>query len=428
MSLWRSDPILRRCASGTAVLFGGFLLWGGLAPLAEGVTAFGKIAGESDRQVIQHLEGGIIEEILVTEGARVEAGDTLVVLRDVSATAGRDRIAIDQTDANSTIARLNALARREQVLDLSDVDFSGVTDVVRTDISRRQQDLFNQQSRKLSADLTVLESRRQGLLQRVANQQTEIDGTSEQLAIVRNELAAKRELFAERLIERGEVTSLEREAARLSAELGRLGTARQTDQSEASELSGQIAQVRAEFDAGIAAALVEENTRLSELNQRRAAADDIVGRAVVNAPMAGTILNLRYRTTGGVVSPGDPILEIVPDGEEFVATIEVRPSDIENVYEGLQVRTRLTGLASWLSPTLDGEISRVSADLKTSPNGQYTYYEARIVMRGDDRASLETSVVPGMPVEAFIESGRSRTLLDYIFEPMSTLLRRGVRS
>ncbi|RDS78443.1 HlyD family type I secretion periplasmic adaptor subunit [Alteriqipengyuania lutimaris] len=428
MGVLRSDPTLRRSGIACLVLFGLFIVFAGMAPLAEGTTAFGKVAGDSDRQVVQHLEGGIIDEILVEEGDSVEAGQPLMILRDVAATSGRERAAIDQAENAASIARLRALSAGAADPDLDRVDFSGVPAEAKAEIVQRHRDLFFQQRRKVDADVGVLETRRAGLAASVRNRQAEIDGNARQLAIVRADLADKRGLLREQLVTRSEVTGLEREEARLSAELGRLNTARAADTAEMADLSEQIAQARAQFSETVAADLVEEFARQSELEARRTSVEDVVERNVISAPMAGAVLNLRYRTAGGVVTPGEPILEIVPEGEGLVATVEIRPSDIEDIFRGQKVRARLAGIDSWRSPSIEGEVTRVSADLKTSADGSYSFYEARIRMDAGERAQIDAKIVPGMPVEAFLESGRKRTILDYFFEPLTSILRRGARS
>ena len=428
MGVLLSDPTLRRSGIACLVMLGLFIVFAGMAPMAEGTTAFGKVAGDSDRQVVQHLEGGIIDEILVEEGTRVKAGQPLMILRDVAATSGRDRAAIDQAENAASIARLRALSSGSADPDLDRVDFAGVPEQAKAEIVQRHRDLFFQQRRKIDADVEVLATRRAGLAASVRNRQAEIDGNARQLAIVRADLADKRDLLREQLVTRAEVTGLEREEARLSAELGRLNTARAADTAEMADLSEQIAQARAQFSESVATDLVEEFARQSELEARRTSVEDVVERNVISAPMAGAVLNLRYRTAGGVVTPGEPILEIVPEGEGLVATVEIRPSDIEDIYRGQKVRARLAGIDSWRSPSIAGEVTRVSADLKTSGDGSYSYYEARIRMDAGERAKIDAKIVPGMPVEAFLESGRKRTMLDYFFEPLTSILRRGARS
>ncbi|MXO66644.1 HlyD family type I secretion periplasmic adaptor subunit [Altericroceibacterium endophyticum] len=422
------DTWLKRALIACGCALGLFLLWGALAPLAEGVTAFGKVTSDTDRRVVQHLEGGIIEDILVREGDIVQAGQTLMVLRDVSAVSGRDQVAIDYADISATIARLLALSGKSDSFKPDGIEFGMIDAATIDEIIRRQTQLFEQQKRKLSADISVLAARRAGLQQTVRNSETEINSSLRQLEIVRRELADKRDLLAEQLIPADEVIRLERDEARLSAEIGRLTTARQSDAAQVQELGEQIAQIQAKFDEEIAQQLVEARAKSSEFAQKLTAMEDVVDRSMIVAPTSGTILNLAYTTTGGVVRAGEPILEIVPNNDELLATVEIRPSDIENVYSGLKVRTRFSGLASWDTPSLAGEVAQVSADLKTSPSGDYSFYEARIRMSASELAQMDSSVIPGMPVEAFIASGHTRTLIDYLLEPLTATIRRGARS
>lgn len=428
MSILREDPWLRRAAIFCGVIFGGFLLWATIAPLAEGVTAYGKVSADMDRQIVQHLEGGIVDEILVREGDTVKAGQQLIVLRDVSAMSGRTQVAIDYADIRATIARLAALSAQENALDLSSFDFGNIEDETKMEIMRRQQDLFAQQKRKLAADVSVLSARRNGMEEQVENSETEIASNQRALEIIQRDLADKRGLLKEKLIASAEVTALERDEASLSAELGRLNTAKAAGKAEVEELTQQISQIEADFAEEVARNMVDARSKRSEFAQKLLAMEDVVDRSVITAPVSGTILNLTMNTTGGVVRAGEPIMEIIPNHDALIATVQVRPSDIENVYGGLPVRTRLSGLASWRTPSLQGQVSQVSADLKTSQSGDYSYYEARIRMDAEELKRVGAEVIPGMPIEAFIQSGHTRTLLDYLFEPLNSTLRRAARS
>ena len=426
--LLRSDRVLRASAMTCLVALGTFLIWSAFAPLAEGITAYGKVAVENERQVVQHLEGGIIDTILVREGQRIKAGERLIVLTDIPALSGRDQTAEDYVDAQASIARLRALSASETSLTLPAIDNADVPTDRFEEIVSRQSSLFSQQRLTHAADIEVLRSRRDGFARSGQNTQNQINSIARSLAIVRADLAEKRGLLAERLIRAAEVTQLERDEAGLSGDMARLRTEQVDDRSQVIEIDREIAQTRARFDEKVSSDLLEGRTREAELRERLTAMRDVVSRTVITAPVAGTILNLKFATTGGVVRAGEPIMEIVPTGTALVATVEIRPVDRDTVYEGLKVKTRLSGLKSWSAPSLDGEVSQVSADLKTSPDGDYSYYEARVIIAAEDLAELDDAVLPGMPVEAFIFSGTERTFLDYLLEPITATLRRGARS
>ena len=152
-----------------------------------------------------------------------------------------------------------------------------------------------------------------------------------------------------------------------------------------------------------------------------------MNRTTVYAPQSGEILNLAFANAGAVIRPGETILEIVPDNQDLIATAEVKPSDRDSVYEGLSVEARLSGLKAWDSPLLKGEVSDISADLKTSPDGRYSYYEAKVTIEKENLSQLEVPLTPGMPIEAFIFSGEKRTFVEYLLEPVNATMRKAAR-
>ena len=414
--------------------FGGFMLWSALAPLAEGVVAYGKIVSENDRKTIQHLEGGIIEDILVREGDTVKAGDPLVVLTDVAALSGRNQTAQALVNARAAASRLQALlgeATNWNPIDQSDLDEGleegDITSADLADILNRQKVLFIQQRQSYAADLSVLESRRNNFLSAANASQGQVDSLENELAIVRKDLVLRRQLLAEKLTQGDQVTRLERDEASMMANISRLRAQQLAANDQAEETRQQSQQTRAHFRENVNTQLVEERAKASEAQSALTAAQDVVNRKTIYAPQAGEILNLKFKTKGGVVRAGEAILEIVPTAKDVIAMLELKPSDRDVVYTGLDVNTRLSGLNSWRAPVLKGEVINVSADLKTSPRGDYQYYEARVLISSSGVKDSDADIMPGMPVEAFVVSGHSRTLFQYLWEPISGTLRRGVQ-
>jgi len=431
MTVWRlilTDGRLLFAFLVCLVSLGGFLAWAALAPLAKGVVAYGAVEVENDRKIVQHLEGGIIDQILVSEGDVVEAGDALVVLVDVAASAGRDQIEEDLVNHLASIDRLNALLSEAPSLSFTEPENDlELAPARRADILARQTDLFDQQRRRLSADVRVLRSRADGLAETARNKQAQIDGQVRSVEIIRTDLARKTDLLADNLISGDSVVQLERDLTAAESELFRLKADQESNLIQAREVENQILLTEEQFAEQAAQDLLDARANAAEARERLRAAQDVVNRTSVFAPLSGEILNLKYSTIGGVVQAGDPILEIVPLETQLIASLEVSPTDRDGVYEGLTVQTRLSGFDSWRAPSLEGQIVDVSADLKTSPRGDYSFYEARVVI--DTVALAEHGLVaaPGMPVEAFIVSGETQTLLNYIIEPITAVFRRGVK-
>ncbi len=422
------DKLIKTAAIVCILSMGGFMGWSAFAPMAEGVPAFGNIVVDNNRKVVQHLEGGIIEEIMVREGDLVTAGQPLVVLTDVAAFAGRDSVAQEMANFHSSIDRLNALLDGKKVLEFTPNKDIDITAPQFAETLSRQKSLFLQQQQTLSADIDVLFTRKGNFSQNANNRQSQIDSLQRALELVQKDLKLKRGYLIEKLIQADQVAQVEREEARLLGEVARLNADQQNDRLQVKEIEREIIQAKARFNEKITGDLLESRAKVSELSERLLAAQDVVNRTAILAPQAGVVLNLKFTTNGGVLRPGDTILEIVPSESELVAVVQVSPSDRDTIYEGLTVKTRLSGLHSWQMPSLDGVLSNISADLKTSPNGEFSYYEARVTIDAQALSDLDIKVIPGMPVEAFISSGKTRTLFDYLFEPLSAIMRRGARS
>ena len=409
------------------VALGGMMAWASLAPLAEGVVVFGKVSIERDRKTVQHLEGGIIQSILVSEGERVEDGQELLILADVSVAAGRDQVALELSNAIATVDRLTSLYESAQEVNFRPLNEFAIDEIERNDIWAKQTELFAQQHATLEADISVLETRKAGLEERSRNLASQIKTNKNAEVLMREELTRKKALLSEGLIRINAVDTLKKQLIDLEANLIRIKTDKNESESQALELAQQISQRQSQFKEDISDKLVEATAMERSIREKLISAQDTVNRTIVRAPQAGQILNLAHTTVGGVIIPGEDILEIIPTVDGLVAQVEVMPIDRDSVNVEQRVELRLSGTNTWRSPLLTGAIEQISADLKMSPNGSYSYYEATILVDFESSEKLDVNALPGMPVEAFIFSGRSRTFLDYVLEPISTTIRRGAR-
>lgn len=424
-----SDRFVRRCALLCLVGLGGFMAWSGLAPLEEGVPAAGQIVVESNRQVVQHLEGGIIRDLLVRDGDQVAEGDPLLTLEETASLAVRDEILQEMASLTASVQRLDALGEGLEAPDFAILDTFELDAAARREILDRQDDLFEQQKQAFDADIAVLTARRDGSRTARTLHAQQITVTRRALAAARDQLELVEDRVSRQMARLDEQRALERDVASLEAEISRLQTQAQEAETLEQDLDGQIAQAEAAFARQISAELLEARTDLQTVEERLGAAQDVLNRSVITAPQSGEVLNLRFSTRGGVVRPGEAILEIVPDAGEITASVRIRPTDRAAVYEGQAVRTRMTAFKSWMTPRLDGEVVSVSADLKTDPVTGVAYYEVRVMIPAIEMDKLgDLDVIPGMPVEVFIFSGNSRTTLEYIFEPISESLFRGSRT
>ena len=298
----------------------------------------------------------------------------------------------------------------------------------RANITRRESELFEQQKKALSADVAVLNARIQAAEQTSLSRGRQMDIAQTALDSAMSEREVIREIFEQKLARKDRLTQAERLVANLEGEIARLKSDRENAQASMLDHQAQIAQTRARAGRGIAEDLLETNTRLLAAEEQLGEAQDILNRSEIIAPVSGEVLNMSFATIGAVVKPAETLMEIVPDIGEVTAAVQIAAADRANVREGQLVRTQFTSYKGWQAPRLDGKIIDISADLKIDPITAVSYYEAKIrVPKSEIERTEGIDILPGIPVDVFIYSGKSRTLMDYLFEPLGDSLYRGLR-
>ncbi len=422
------DKLIRRMAAVCVVGFGGFMIWACIAPLEEGVASSGQIIVEENRQLVQHLEGGLVREIFVREGDIAEQGEVLVVLEKTRALANRDQIIQEYAASAASVARLGALRDNKSKPDFSKLDGLDLGAVEKQNIIRRESDLFAQQKNALRSDIAVLETRIRAAEVTIESRNRQVEITNTALDSAKSELALLQEIFAKQLARKDQVTSAERLVANLEGEKARLESEGETAHSTTIELKARIVQTQSDFAREIASDHLEANAILLSAEEQLRTAQDILNRSEIIAPVTGEVLNMAFSTVGGVVQPGETLMEIVPDIDRVTASIRIAAVDRSAVHEGQTVRTQFSSYKGWQAPRLDGVITDISADLKDDPVTGVSYYEARVHVSPEEMSKTDNlDITPGMPVDVFIYSGQSRTFMEYIFEPLSESLFRGLR-
>ena len=422
-----NDRGIRLSLIACALGFGGFVLWAAFAKLDEGVIASGNVVVQDNRKAVQHFEGGIIRELYVREGQTVDAGEILMELEPVQSEAARDELAQEYAVQLATLLRLTALRDDLEVVDFTEVRAIEVPGAVAEDIIARQTILFEQQRQALAARLSVLSTQKEALEGRARDLNRQISATNRSLATAKDDLALRRELLSERLETIGNVQRLEREVSSLEADLSRLIGDRNQARKSTEEVEEQMAEARASTQEQTGQQIVETQGRSLMARERLLANQDRLSRTVIRAPEAGTVLNLAQTTVGGVVAPGEMIMEIVPASDDLIVSVRLSPTDRDAVAPGQDVEAQLSAYKSFIAPRLPGTVLSVSADLKQDEATGVFFYEARVSLDPSDLDTTRVKVLPGMPVETFIASGTSRTFLDYVFEPIRATFQRGTR-
>ncbi len=408
---------------------GGFLAWAFLAPLSEGVTAGGQIIVEQNRKTLQHLEGGIVSAIHVSEGDIVEEGDVLFEIDALAVTSNREQVALERASLMANAERLQALIEDRRTLTFETADDWAISDLEAASIRSEQEKLFREQRQSYLANVNLLDQRMESLRVGEEKRSSLLASTQKSIAAVTDELELTQSLLEQRLARAEEVYRLERERSRLESDLANLEKQSLEIASQIIEIEKEKSQNRSSMREEFSSQLAKTRTEIAKANEQLKAIDDAVFRSRVVAPVSGQVMNLKFSTIGGVVGPGEPMLEIVPQSSGLWASVQVAPNDRESVAEGMKVRVQLAGFKSWKAPDIEGTIEFVSADLKTEEQSGLAYYEARVFLSEQDLNSHELpDILPGMPVQAFVESGRERTLAEYLIEPIYEHLKKGLSS
>ena len=411
-----------------AAIFGGGL--GGLAATTEiagAVIAPGQLAIDSSVKKVQHQTGGVVGEIRVKEGARVTAGEIVVKLDE---TVLRANLAIVTKGLDELMARQ---ARLEAERDgMKQVTFPSelMSRMSEPEIAR----LVNGERRLFELRSTARDGQKGQLGQRVGQLREEIQGITGQIAakakegeLIQRELEGVRDLFKRNLIQLPRLTALEREATRLEGERGSLIASSAQAKGKISEIELQIIQIDQDLRSEVAKELREIQGKSAELVERRIAAEDQLKRVDIRAPQSGTVHQLAVHTVGGVVSPGEAMMLIVPQGEQLVIEVKVAPQDIDQLSIGQAAQLRFSAFNQRTTPELAGQVSMISADLTTDQRTGASYYTARVSVSSDEMNKLgNLKLLPGMPVEAFIQTGM-RTMLSYLSKPMTDQLNKAFR-
>lgn len=430
-SLWRKlrMPVLLGSVF-MLLFFGGFGAWSALAPLAGGASAPGVISPEGARRTVQHLEGGIIAAILVRDGDRVEAGEPLMILEDVPARARVDILMHQRWAHLAFLARLNA-----EDLGHAAVEFPEELEALRhTDEDVRtlllsQEQMFDTRRHKFEAERQMLLERIDQLSEEIRGLQAQVESAARQLELIDAEIADKTILVKKNLMPKPELLALQRAEAQILGARGEYEAEIARAKQQVSETEQQLLSLEAERDAENAEARDEKLAALNEISKDLAAGHDILKRTTINSPVAGTVLELRFRTIGGVVQPGDAILDIVPENEDLLIEARISPADVDVVHAGLPAKVQLTAFASRATPKVDGLVRSVSADRITDDRWPEPFFLARVQVDRDalKRAiGAEAQLVPGMPADVLVVTGE-RTLLGYLLQPLRDNLGRALR-
>lgn len=410
----------------------GFGVWGNTAPISGAVIAPGVFVTTGQNKTIQHLEGGVIREILVREGDVVLPGQLLVQLDDTSSRAELRRHLLKQMRLEAVEARLNAeAAGRTQLVfpahliaSRSDPDVAAMLQAQTATFIARQNNISN--------DISAQQKGIDGLEERIAGSKAQLAAVAQQSELLKEELAGKQALLERGYIRKPDVLALQRNAANLRGEAGRItgdiGDARERIARAVEQIDG----VRKNAIKVASEQLQDVSADLNDVRERIHTVKGVLDRARIVTPVKGTVVKLRYHTAGGVIEAGKSIMEIVSLQEELVIETHVRPQDIDKIKHSQIATVRLSALNQRTTPMINGKVIYISADAlpderqRGYPNTS-DLYVVRVRLDNKSVAAVhDFQPTAGMPAEVYIQT-KERTFFEYLMQPLKDSMARAFR-
>lgn len=409
------------------LIFVGFGGWAATANLSSAVIAQGTLAVDGKRKLVQHLEGGIVETLMVRDGDVVEAGDGLITLDPVRP---RSMLALISgalqkelaAEARLIAERIGAEKVTYPPALIAETDKPEVGVLIDS-----QNAIFEARRASLHGEVAILEQRIAQLGEETKGQVAQREAKQRQMEFIEEELQGLRQLLAQGHSKRPNILALERQAAALQGEEGALISNIARTSETVGETKLQILQRQQDRQKTVSEELEATQGRLRDLQERAVSARDVLNRINIIAPVGGTVVNMAAHSVGAVIKPGETVLEIVPGKDNLVVEVSIRPQDIDIVTLDQSAAIRLLAFKQRTTPLLHGKVIYVSADSLENPTTRQQYYIARIAVPDEEIARLgKLKMQPGMQVEVMIQTG-DRTAFQYLVQPMVDSVNRAWR-
>jgi len=424
VSLVTNDGPIR--AIGMAVLLGtvGILgTWSYLAPIDSAASASGFVTVKSHSKTVQHLDGGIVKELIAKDGDIVSEGDILLTLDGSEIKAQLEILRGQQITFAAQVARLTAERDRLGLVNYPK-EVQNLSDARVVEAQQSENQIFNARKNAHEGEVSVLNQRISQLNSRIQGLQGQKTSKQELKASYTEETKDLRELLAEGFADKQRLRDLERSLSVSTGEIASLSSEIASSEMQIGETRLQILQIQKQFQEEVANKLSEVQAQLYDINQRLTATTDKVNRIQIKAPSAGRVMGLSIHNVGGVITPGRPILDIVPQGEELIIDARVSPMDIDRVHVGLVAEVRFSAFKQALTPKMMGKLTILSADKLTDERTGAPYYSAKIELTPDSYVKLgNMELLPGMPADVLINTGE-RTVFEYLMQPITNAFAR----
>lgn len=414
--------IRRWTVIGLAILlstFGLTVVWSTLVPIASAVVAPGIVKVETSRKKVQHQEGGVIREILVRDGDRVKAGQTLIRLDETRAGASHGILQSQYDAAIAQQARLVAERDLSQAISWPEELLARKDDPKVAEILRSQESLFAARRASLIGQLEILDKQIAARQNQIAGISGQRDAKEAQLKSLKIELGGLTDLLGKGMVEKTKYRTLEREIAQIAGERAELVSDIAVSRSAIGEKELEKFQLRKGFHEEVVSELRKVQTEAFDYLERRGAASYVLSQTELKASVDGVAVNLKTHTVGGVIAPGEVLLDIVPTNDRLIIEAQVRPEDIDRVTLDLDTGVQLAAFDRRSTPELNGRVRYISADAIEDPTTGRMYFLTKVEVPESELARLgdQKKVQPGMLADVFMRTGE-RTFLDYLLHPI----------
>ena len=409
------------------VFIGGFLLWSLLTVLASGVLAAGSVRVDTSRKQIQHLEGGIVAEILVRDGDMAEAGQPLVLLDKTRAGTSMELIRQGLETAQASKARLLAEQEDAEEIEFPEPLAQRTSDPKALEIMKSQRLLFEARRTSLKGQIQILDQQILHLREQIQGLNAQQNAKASQIDSIEGELEGLRGLLARGLIDKTRVLALERDGAELAGERGELISQIAAANSNIGEKELEKFQLMKSFKESVSNELKEVQAEVHDYTERLLAARHVLDQTELKSPVDGVVVGSGVHTVGGVVSPGAVLMEIVPVHDRLIIEAAVSPQDIDNVRAGLAAGVKFTAFNQREVPEIQGVVTYVAADIFEDSKSEESYYKARIEVEDSEILRLgDRRIQPGMTADIVIRTINRRPI-DYLLEPLISSARKAWR-
>ncbi len=426
---WSATLPLTLGLLGLALLVGGFGTWAVRSNIAGAIVATGRIEVDRNRQVVQHLDGGMVAEILVDEGDTVASGDVLIRLDDQ---ALQSELLITEGQLYELMARRGRLEAEQDELDsisfAPELAEAAAARPEMADLIAGQERLFRARNESAAREIDQLDKRRGQIVSQIEGIDAQKDALEIQLDLIADQLVDQQTLLDRGLTQASTVLDLKREKARLQGSVGELIANR-------AQAEGKMTEIDIEIDKIGSSRREEATTRLRELQyqeiglaEERRSLLDRIERLVITAPVSGIVYGMQVHTPRSVIRGADPVLFLVPQDRPLVIAARVEPIHIDQIHTDQAVILRFSAFDQRQTPELIGRVTQVSADAFEDEASQMSFYRAEIELAEGELAKLPegTVLIPGMPVETFIRT-RDRSPIAYLVKPLSDYFTKAFR-